>query len=153
VTAPVAINASGEIAGQYFNGQTFEGFVRKADGAITTFSPKAGDITYVTGINADRTIIGYFSGTNADSPVHGFVRLADGAIIKFHVPGSTQTVPESIDPEGEITGYYLKVEGTNEYAGFVRSCDGAITTFDVPGSIQIMPVTINAQALSRWYLT
>ena len=112
VTIPDAINAAGEIVGQYNNGHAAEGFVRKADGTIITFSPEAGGNAYVAGINAEGTIVGYFYGTNSDGPVHGYVRLADGRIIRFDVPESAQTVPEAINAAGEVTGYYVKAVGS-----------------------------------------
>jgi hypothetical protein len=104
-TVPQGINPSGEITGYYSDG-VGHGFVRAADGTITSFdgpgaSPSG---TYATGINLSGEIVGYYS--DYPSPVsHGFVRAADGTFTTFDA-GPNSTFPTSINPSGMITGYY-----------------------------------------------
>ena len=86
------------------------------------FYPGAFD-TYLTGINASETIVGYAftSGGN----LHGF-RYAKGKFSSGEFPGNPITIPEAINDNGAITGYYENASGTH---CFVRP-NGAYRSFD-----------------------
>jgi hypothetical protein len=133
-----SINAAGDIAGYYVDGSAGYGFLRTADGAISTFSAPAavGQGTQAWSINAAGTIAGYYS--DAGYVNHGFVRAASGAITSFDAPGAGTaegdgTFALSIDASGGVAGYYLNEKDGSH--GFMRSASGAITSFEAPGAI------------------
>ena len=138
-TAANSINGKGSITGLYFDGSgAVHGFVRAADGTITTFdAPGFG--TSPQGINNKRSITGRYE--DSSNVEHGFVRAADGTTTTFDPSGSTATVPVSINRKGSIVGSYR--DSGNVGHGFVRAADGTITTFDAPGSIATGARSIN----------
>jgi hypothetical protein len=89
------------------------GFVRAANGKITTFSvKKAGAYqgTFGITINTAGAIAGEY--LDANNVFHGFVRAANGTITTFNVKkagtGTYQgTVGGAINTAGDIAGYYL----------------------------------------------
>ena len=136
-TCPQAINDLGVIAG--FDGDpsgVFHGFVRGADGKITTFdAPGAVGATFPMSINIWGTITGY--SIDGAGTGHGFVRKADGTITTFDdSEGGTGpglgTYPASINDEGAIAGVATDPTGFNH--SFVRGADGKIENFDPPGA-------------------
>jgi hypothetical protein len=141
-----SINNQGGIAGYYTfgSGLTPHGFVRAANGTITTFDyprvPTFG--TFVFSINAAGAITGYYVGGTFPFTNHGFVRDPEGNFTSFDPPGSTSTIAQSINARGAITGYY---NASNLLIhGFVRQPDGTIVTFDPPDSTSTKAVGINA---------
>jgi hypothetical protein len=104
------------VTGYYIEASNIiHGFVRAADGTITTFD--AGPYgTIPRSINPRGEIAGYTYASNS-SLTHGFVRAADGIITTFDA-GPNGTIPASINPRGEITGSYA--DATNVAHGFVR---------------------------------
>jgi hypothetical protein len=109
LTAPVAINAAGEIAGNSIDtkGNSY-GFVRHANGSVATFNPGGNHpgATEVTGINEKGTVVGDYELINTVVPQNGFIRSVDGVITTFDVPGSDRTQPVGINAAGEIAGVY-----------------------------------------------
>ena len=147
VTSPVSINAGGEIAGNFNDGRDFSGFLRDANGTIATFSPggRFPGFTYVTGINKEGIIVGYYGATRGLPPMHGFIRGVHGTIDTFDVPGSDITQPVAINAAGEIAGVYYFGTGDIYRGGFVRSAAGDMTTY--PG----IPEAINARGdIAGW---
>jgi hypothetical protein len=109
------------------------GFVRAADGTITSFdapdaSTGSGKGTFPESINTAGVIAGY---CNCGGE-HGFVRSASGTITNFEAPGASGTLAFSINTDGATAGYYF--DASHVYHGFVRSADGTITSFDAPGA-------------------
>ncbi len=152
-TTPLAINDSGQIVGLYTTGSagsasTYYGFLRAADGTITTLTePDAGSGengngdkqgTEAIDINASGEIVGDYS--DSSNNVHGFVLATSGVYTSFDPPGSTTTnagsatgtIPVSIDAAGDVTGSYTDAESVRH--GFVLTASGTITSFDVPGA-------------------
>jgi len=136
-TCPQAINDLGVIAG--FEGDAsgvFHGFVRGADGKITTFdAPGAVVATLPMSINLWGTITGY--SIDGGGTGHGFVRKSDGTITTFDdSEGGTGsglgTYPASINDEGAIVGVVANPTGFNR--SFVRGPEGKIANFDPPGA-------------------
>ncbi|HUD55894.1 MAG TPA: hypothetical protein VMR02_11745 [Terracidiphilus sp.] len=135
-TCPQAINDLGVIAG--FDGDSsglFHGFVRAADGRITTFDAPGAVVTFAFSINVWGTITGYSIGGNGTG--HGFVRKSDGTITMFDdFEGGTGsglgTFPGTINDEGAIAGVVTDPAGFNR--GFVRDPEGKIENFDPPGA-------------------
>jgi hypothetical protein len=135
-----SINGAGTIAGQYADASgVIHGFVRAADGAITTFdAPGAGadgTATVAQSIDAAGIIAGYYS--DMGGVFHGFVRAAAGTITTFDAPGAGTgagqgTFASSIDAAGAIAGWYS--DASDVYHGFARSASGAIYTFSASGA-------------------
>jgi hypothetical protein len=141
-TFPASINDDGTVTGYYTNSRGSHGFVRAADGAITTFSP-AVSLTPVA-IN-DRGVI---TGTAAKlvqrgnpAVTYGFVRLVSGIVVRFG-PGDlgSDILPIGLNNTRTITGQLWDANGIH---GFVRNAAGKITTFDPVGSINTFPSAIN----------
>jgi hypothetical protein len=104
-TEPAAINSAGEITGQYGPLNSPTGFVRAADGTITTFAPAQSNWGVVPGgLNDAGSITGFYVDMNGFS--HGFVRHPDGTFSTFGRTGVNFIAPFSINSEGAVTGYY-----------------------------------------------
>jgi len=108
------INTAGVIAGYYIDGGiALHGFVRAANGKITTFSvKKAGAYqgTFGITINTAGAIAGEY--LDANNVFHGFVRAANGTITTFNVKkagtGTYQgTVGGAINTAGVIAGRWF----------------------------------------------
>jgi predicted membrane protein len=147
---PVPINPMGTITGYYLDASfVAHGFVRHADGTITTFDvPGAGtgpgQGTVGSGISPAGVIAGSYVDSN--NVIHGIVRYANGTVITLDVPcagtGPGQgTQALSINPMGMITGLYA--DANNVVHGFARAVNGTITTFDPPGSVFTAAGSIN----------
>jgi hypothetical protein len=116
-TYPQGINNLGEVSGYYMDVNfIFHGFVRGADGRVTTFdvptvctktsSPPA-DCAYEGTIPGGVNVLGRVVGTyyGEDGNPHGFWRDADGSITRFDAPGSGYfTNPQAISDSGQVTG-------------------------------------------------
>ena len=135
------INPAGVIAGEVTDASNvFHGFVRAANGTITTFdAPGAGTDpgqgTTAVGINPAGVIEGQY--IDAANVPHGFVRDTNGAITAFDAPGAGTgpfqgTFPLTINPQRAIAGSYTDPSNVNH--SFVRAANGTITTFDAPGA-------------------
>ena len=114
------MNPVGDICGSTGAG---EGFLRRADGTVTTFS--LGVSTSTIAINSSDQIIGsYFASNGTDQ--YAFVRDADGTVSSFRI-GMGGTFPHSINSAGVITGNYV---GKDRFLhGFLRQPDGMIVSF------------------------
>lgn len=197
-TNPAAINAKGEITGQYFDSHSSQsrGFIREPDGTIATFSiPGAGcGGTQPRAINKQGVITGIWDDGNGGSCGHGvmrgFVRAANGKITSFdlggvqggdvfaindsdsivgayetntgepaflrarngtmtklHISlGETQQYPWDINAAGTITG--SRDNSVDRTIGFVRTADGTVTNFEVNGARETDPVSINAAGVT-----
>ncbi|HEX4079382.1 MAG TPA: hypothetical protein VHX61_10990 [Rhizomicrobium sp.] len=97
------------------------GFVRAADGTITSFDPTGSTGTYASSIGNDGRTTGYY--IDGSGAAHGFVRAGDGKIMSFDPPGSTGTYGQAIDSspadKNAIAGFYDDSEGLAD--GFVRT--------------------------------
>ncbi len=135
-TVPASIDAAGDVTGTARSGLTASsvshGFVRTADGTITTFDPTgsvagSGEIsgTLPLGIDPGGN---YITGTYSDSSglQHGFVRsTGDGTITSFDAPAATTTVTSvvagtggfTVNASGEIAGTYS--DANSIFHGFV----------------------------------
>jgi hypothetical protein len=158
-TLPISINDFGEIAGNFLSASnTSEGFARSTVGAATTgvftkfgYGPGVDPPTFVTGLNASGTVVGYFpnSGVTSES---SFIQHPDGFQTQFDVPPSQDmpcvqtTRAESINAAGTIAGFYSgyanagnSVCARKSAGGFVRSPQGVFTLFNAPGPMVTMP--------------
>lgn len=160
-TNPVSINNNGDVVGWYCDSVCDDawarnpthfrrGFVREANGNITTFDG------IPTGINDAGVIVGYFFDFSADtSGLHCcFVRERQGNTSVFGVPVVNPAqrfhwgISVAVNNRGEIAGYIIP--GLNALGfieeityGFVRNQQGLLTTFVLP--ISAYPTSINAR--------
>jgi hypothetical protein len=93
-TYPMSTNAAMAVTGYYSVSHTVtRGFLRDADGTITTFDVAGGIWTEPEGINAARDTTGFYQ-LPAGVP-QGFLRYADGRIITFDPPPPVVEPPYS----------------------------------------------------------
>jgi len=111
-----AINAIGQITGQYETQTSASGYLRAADGAVTLFNPPDAHGTLPISINDGGAIAGYFDDANYVS--HGFVRGADGRIEIFDPPGSLVTTVGGINTSGAVAGWFT--DSTTSH-GYIRT--------------------------------
>jgi uncharacterized membrane protein len=94
------------------------GFVRAADGTITTFdAPGDAGGTRAHGINAHGDIVGTFG--EADQSSHGYRRAANGTIKTTEPKNSVQSAAAGINDNGLITGSFVDSNGFTH--GFLRT--------------------------------
>jgi hypothetical protein len=152
----MAINATGEVAGTYFDVNFIQhSFLREPNGALATFDPPgAVNGSFPSTVTPDGVISGVYFDVNFDS--HGFLRDSSGRFTEISGPGGLagQYDPYtlsfgaalSINPGGEIAGTYFEpIAG--EFRVFLLSKHGQYTTFDAanypPCCIFSSPVAIN----------
>jgi hypothetical protein len=137
----IALNDAFVITGSYLDASNvYHGFVRAADGTITTYNVTGAGTGALQGTgNAGLNDLGVTMGpyTDPSGVNHGYVRAPFGAINTFDVPGAGTasgqgTTPQGINLEGAITGQYIDSSGVNH--GFLRDPFGHLTTFDAPGA-------------------
>jgi predicted membrane protein len=127
-TYPMSINASMVVTGYYYVSSTVtRGFLREADGAITTFALPGSLWTRPESINDAGVITGYYE-VVAGSPL-AFMRYADGRMARLETPAGPGLTaqPVSINAFDEIAGDY---PFPNPFStdGFTRSSAGVFTT-------------------------
>ncbi len=135
-TQAYSINPAGAITGTYCDAVTCHGFLRTADGTITTFdAPDDVFGTCAMSINP----AGAITGGDQDSTdiVKGFLRTPDGTVTEFDPPndccglGFSGPFVVSINPAGAITGNYtISICSSGcvyTETGFLRASDGTIT--------------------------
>lgn len=134
-TRPTAINHRGDVAGWYTGSGVQPGFVRKADGSITTFVVDQAQTTVRAINDADETA-GYIG--SEENQCTGFLRKPDGTV-EMVSPAGASTI-HAINASGATTGWYIK---NNFLHGFVRSANGTMTTVDPPDSSGTQPFGIS----------
>ena len=145
LVAPAAINASGAVTGSYFDENFLShGFVRAADGTLTTFDVRGAVSTNAKAINPLGVVTGYYY--DANNVPHGFVRMPNGRSIAFDAPGAAfGTQPLGLNVKGAIIGQFF--DGNFPAHGFVRAPDGSFVAFDPPGATYTEPNDINAAGM------
>jgi hypothetical protein len=117
--------SNGSVAGYYQDNQgRYHGFVRAADGTITSVDVEGASDTYGGSIDKAGRITGFYLQAGIE---HGFLRDKDGSIQTFDPPGSAGTIALSIN-NGAITGFFY--DSNTVPHGFVRRRNGQIITFD-----------------------
>jgi predicted membrane protein len=127
-TYPMNVNASMVVTGYYYVSSTVtRGFLREADGALTTFALPGSLWTRPESINDAGVITGYYE-VVAGSPL-AFMRYADGRMARFENPAGPglTALPVSINAFAEIAGDY-PFPNPASTDGFTRSSAGAFTT-------------------------
>jgi uncharacterized membrane protein len=136
-TLAIDINEKGEIVGRYVSAGQNHGFLRDANGNVTTVDYPGSNFSVASGINDRGAIVGWYSVPTSPAIRHGFV-LREGVFASFDPPGSTFTNPLGINNQGEVTGRFCTLAvclapGMGSFHGFLFR-DGVFTTIDVPGS-------------------
>jgi len=73
---PVSLNNAGAITGQYIDANLVQhGYLRSAEGRITSIDPQGSFYTFSSGINDSGAITGYYRDVN--NVYHGFLRIPD----------------------------------------------------------------------------
>lgn len=141
-TIPTFIDAAGDIAGVYVDGnQVTHGFLLPVGGNIATFDPAhlsngpggtSPGTDFVT-VNSAGGVAGTYVDVN--NVVHGFVRSSDSTITIVDAPGAGASVGQgtavyAIGSTGSVGGLYL--DSNSLVHGFVRSVNGTFATFDAP---------------------
>jgi uncharacterized membrane protein len=128
-TYPMTINNSMTVAGYYLVSPTeAHGFVRSADGSITTFIVPGSLWTEPESINDKGDIAGFYE--LADGAPRGFERLADGRVEiseSAGPPDGPEAQPIGITAFNVIAGNYPQSATT--FAGFTRFPEGNFSTF------------------------
>lgn len=148
-TPTFSINDKGAITGFYDDAnQTGHGFVRAADGTITTFDPSGSTRTEGDAINDKGVIAGSYLDT--EGGWHGYVRAADGTITAFD-PAESATFVQGINEKGAISGLYYDENSVGH--GFVRSANGKITRFSAPNAnlTEAWHINSNGVIAGWWY--
>ncbi len=146
-THAYSINADGVVTGQAAGTDTGYGFVRAADGTITTFA--VDDNTAGIAINRRGWIAG--DSCSMAGACHGLLRKPGGKIVTFDPLGSIYTLVSAINDAGTIAGYWMDANAA--FHGFLRTADGTITTFDPAASVATWANAINAKGdVAGYYL-
>jgi hypothetical protein len=119
-----AINASGAVAGYFFDNNRIEhGFIRDPSGSFTIVdSPRPhdkNDAAYILGLNRAGGTVGCYNSYRFIS-TNCFIRSATGVLTKLRVPGAYRMYPASINDRRQIVGYYTKIMD-GEPHGFLRT--------------------------------
>lgn len=136
---PAGINAAGVVAGSYSDAtERSYGFVRAADGTITTFSIGSPQFqnTHVAGINAAGVVVG------GEDGLVGFLRGPLGGIEVLSTKDGMGAAA-GINSLGDITGtHYYPHSGVAGH-GYVRARDGSVVEFSAAPGYWTVPTAIN----------
>lgn len=111
-TLAYGINASGQVAGVFYNAQGAHGFVYNGQDYVTLDAPKATDGTFAYGINAKGQVVGnYVDGTGK----HGFI-YTHGVYTTLDNPDGWDTNATGINNQGQVVGNFRI--GTTGIYGF-----------------------------------
>jgi hypothetical protein len=136
-----SINNLGAVVGVYYDANfTAHGFLRAADGKMTTFDdPAAGNGarqgTWSYGMNDFGVIVG--ATTYPDGTSHGLLRTPNGRYPDFEFPSATFYNTAYINDFGVIAGSFSQVYSSSEpydFTGYERTPDGKLKTFKPSGS-------------------
>jgi len=134
------INSGNTVTGYSATKYGSDGFVRTADGVLTTFAVPQATFTEPLSINNKGTITGSYK--NHPETLRGFARAADGTITTFNgASHATVTWAFSINNKGQIAG-------AADAHGFVRNAQGQTTLFEVSGADETAASSINDKGVT-----
>ena len=154
---PNQINASGAVAGNFFDANTVNhGFFRDANGMVTVFDATgagaaSGEGTQAYDMNSSGVIVGGvttgFVGGVATS--HSYTRNTDGTFVVFDPPeaGPDGSLADGINDSGTILGNYIDANLVRH--GYLRKTDGTFVTFDDPSAAQLAVSFTNLDTAPR----
>jgi len=105
------------VVGTRTTSQLDDGFLRDADGAITTFNVPGAVVTLPVSMNARGIVVGSYTISIDPALFSGFLRSKAGTFTLFDFPGGMATTPASINASNVITGYYYN---GHDVLGFLR---------------------------------
>lgn len=143
VALETGLSNDGNLTGWYYDsGQAVHGYLREADGTITSFdNVAAGSMAYQGTYGGSINCKGEIAGGVLDSSYvyHGFVRHPNGDMDTFEVNGSGDaqgsfqgTFAVGINSQADVTAYFT--DSSNVTHGAIRDRWGQITKFDVKGA-------------------
>ncbi len=140
-----AINAAGNVAGNYLDANNYTHGFLWAHGAYLSIDYPGANETIVNGINAAGEIVGQYS--DANWIYHGFI-WAHGDFIGIDYPGAAQTIALGINASGKIVGKYYNADNWKESHGFLLSRGSSLRRWsfapiDFPGSVNTNADFIN----------
>jgi hypothetical protein len=137
------INDNGDVTGYFTDSSgASHGFLRAADGTITTFDVPGASSTSAFSINNADQIAG-------DSSLNlGFLREPDGTITNFGVKGATDTFVSAINKKGVVAGGYAT---DNTQYGMLRHKNGKIQKFNPPNSYIVVTTDLNSSGTVTGY--
>lgn len=141
------IDAQGNVYGWYTDRKNVQrGFVRKADGSVTSFVP-AGAVNIVLGRGDQEGNVG---GTylGQDGKFHGFLRHSDGNIETF---GDNVLVYATKADVGTVGSAQGQVGGQVAVLGFFRNPNGQLKTFSVKHSNSTMATGIGSAIVGYFH--
>ena len=147
---PPSVTTTGAIAGTYVDpsGSAEHGFLRAANGTVTTINVPGAAFTEVLAINPSGVAVGdsFNPTTHRFLP---FLRASDGSMTTIDSPDFCfhgSTVSGGINSSGSVAGQATDRSCSISF-GFLRTPDGKITTFGVPDAGFVDPQAINAAGL------
>jgi len=125
-TYPAGMNDNGDVVGYVYGeeGSTRQGWLRTADGTLTTIQDTLGNETRAFSVNNNGQIVGYYQTEYYVD--HAFLRNTDGTYITLDPTGLGNTAAVAIDSSGQIIG------GFGPYS--LRNPDGSYIGVSVPGA-------------------
>lgn len=130
ITFVGGITSHGDVIGGINDRAGNHGFLRAADGTITTIDAPGASNTYPTSISDDGTIVGYYTIGSGKRFRGGFVRAPDGEFTEFQAPhGGRYTIPTAITSKGWIAGTGKKPGQSLSFFGFLENPSGHFSEF------------------------
>jgi hypothetical protein len=105
------------------------GFIRDANGVLTTIDVPGATLTQIAGINDRGVMVGFYA--DAGGRLHGFFRDPSGAFTTLDAPGASLTLALGINNQGDIVG--AQSDGSR-IRGFVLS-NGTFTAIAAPATV------------------
>jgi len=134
------INKDKDIVGYYaLSTGAFRGFLRTADGTITTIHVPGSTSTMAEGINDAGQIVGGYSITEDYHDAHGFLYQNGNYSLLEDYPGAITSSPLAINNVGTMVG---TVRLETRYSGLIIEGE-TMTIFDFPGSLFTQAFGIN----------
>lgn len=146
-TMPNAINRDGVIVGMAVKGGgTASGFIRSAEGRLSTYDAPNSIMTNLQGINSAGVKVGVFE--DMSNAVHSFA-LYKNNFVEIKVPGAPFTWTSGINDHGDIVGAFATPEG---FDGFLLR-NKKFKTIHFPGAQATFANGINDfGVIVGWYL-
>jgi hypothetical protein len=127
-TQPEQVNDLGQVAGTFYDGTSYHGFIRDTHGKITVVDvPGAAFIgTVLIGLNNSGWTSGHFF--DSGNHEHGFVRSPKGKFYQIDVPGADTTPGRGtagggLNDEGVVVGHYDPPNGGVERGYIARPAE------------------------------
>jgi hypothetical protein len=145
------IDSKGDVSGDYdyYDNSVLKnlGFIRTANGKITTFDvPKGTGTIIVRCMNESGAVAGSYQDKKSRS--HPYLRSADGTITEYDTPKEWFGPGCAMNADGSVVSSY----NTSTPEGYLRAPSGTITTLPIADSKETIPTGINAKnVIAGWF--